>query len=391
MLRASAEVVMPRTSSPFLLPSAGAAFEDLAQRLAPRFPRAEPRQRALTYLTGLLSTVERKNGWQLAEQAGDRSPYGVQHLLGRATWEAEQVRDDLRAYVVAHLGHPNAVLVVDETGFLKKGEQSAGVQRQYSGTAGRIENCQIGVFLAYAAPRGHALLDRALYVPRSWTEDRPRCRAAGIPDTASFATKPQLARQLLARAFAAGVPARWVTGDCVYGSDAHFRHFLEQRRKAYVLGVTSDATVRPYTAGALAEELPRSAWQRLSAGDGSKGPRWYDWALYPIRVGRRGWGHWLLLRRQRRAPHACAYFRVFAPVATTLEEMVAVAGQRWRIEECFEVAKGECGLDEYEVRSWTGWYRHVTLALLAAAYLAVVRAQTAAGEKTARTPKTRRR
>jgi SRSO17 transposase len=198
----------------------------------------------------------------------------MQHLLGRATWEADEVRDDLRAYVVEHLGDPEGVLIVEETGFLKKGEQSVGVQRQYVGTAGRIENCQVGVFLAYHTARGRTFLDRALYLPRSWTEDRERCRAAGVPDTIGFATKPVLARQMLARALKAHVPARWVTADSVYGSDSHFRHFLERRAMAYVLGVTSDYTVRPYTISALADRLRPKAWKRRSAGDGSKGPRW---------------------------------------------------------------------------------------------------------------------
>jgi SRSO17 transposase len=350
-------------------------LDEVAQRIGQRFARAEPRHRAVAYLKGLLSPLPRKNGWQLAAQAGDRSPYGVQHLLGRASWNADQVRDDLRAYVVAHLGDPDGVLIVDETGFVKKGQQSAGVQRQYSGTAGRIENCQIGVFLVYATARGHTFLDRALYLPRSWTEQAHRCRAAGIPATVGFATKPRLARQMLQRALEAGVPARWVTGDSVYGSNGQFRHFLESCHLAYVLGVTSDYPLRPYTAGALAERLAKKAWKRRSAGAGSKGPRLYDWALHRLYIDDTGWGHWLLMRRQIKPPHKRAYYRVFAPADTTLEQMVTVAGQRWAVEECFEIAKGQCGLDEYEVRSWAGWRRHVTLALLAHAYLTVVRAQ----------------
>jgi SRSO17 transposase len=253
-----------------------AGLDEVAHRIGQRFARAEPRHRALAYLKGLLSPLPRKNGWQLAAQAGDSSPYGIQHLLGRAAWDAEQVRDDLRAYVVDHLGDPEGVLIVDETGFLKKGAQSAGVQRQYSGTAGRIENCQVGVFLAYYTTRGHTFLDRALYLPRSWTAQAQRCQAAGIPHAVGFATKPMLARQMLQRAFDVGVPARWVTGDSVCGSDSHFRHFLESRHMAYVLGVTSDYPLRPYTADSWAETLPKQAWQRRSAGAGSKGPRRYD-------------------------------------------------------------------------------------------------------------------
>jgi SRSO17 transposase len=351
-----------------------AELQEVATRIGPRFSRSEPRDRALAYVRGLLSSVERKNGWQLAEQSGDAAPYGVQHLLGRATWGADEVRDDLQSYVGEHLGDPDGVLIVDETGFLKKGDQSVGVQRQYSGTAGRIENCQIGVFLAYHAPHGRTLLDRALYLPQSWSEDIPRRNKTGVPETVRFATKPRLAEQMLKRAFAAGVPARWVTGDSVYGSDRALQRFLEAHYRAYVLGVTSGYTVRPYTAGGLAASLPKKAWKRISAGAGSKGPRWYEWALYPLGPNRDEWGRLLLMRRRVDAHEDRAYFCVSAPIATTLKEMVAVAGKRWAVEECFEMAKGDCGLDEYEVRSWTGWYRHVTLSMLAHAYLTVVRA-----------------
>lgn len=369
---------MPVTSPITTMTRPGAAgLNEVVRRIGRRFARAEPRQRALAYLKGLLSPLPRKNGWQLAAQAGDGSPYGVQHLLGRASWDAEEVRDDLRAYVVDHLGDPDGVLIVDETGFLKKGEQSAGVQRQYSGTAGRVENCQVGVFVVYATAHGRTFLDRALYLPRTWTEQANRGQAAGIPDTVAFATKPRLARQMLQRAFDAGVPARWVAADAVYGSDSQFRHFLESQQRAYVLGITSNYTLRPYTAGTLADRLPKKAWRRRSAGAGSKGPRRYDWALHRIYLDERGWGHWLLVRRQIRAPHGRAYYRVFAPADTTLEQMVAVAGKRWAVEECFEMAKGQCGLDEYEVRSWVGWHRHVTLSLLAHAYLTVVQTQAA--------------
>ncbi len=353
-------------------------LDEVAQRIGARFLRSEPRQRALSYVQGLLSPVERKNGWQLAEQAGNQVPYGVQHLLGRATWSADEVRDDLRAYVVDHLGDPDAVLIVDETGFLKKGDQSVGVQRQYSGTAGRIENCQIGVFLAYHAARGRTLLDRALYLPQSWAEDAQRSKAAGLPKTVKFATKPRLAEQMLKRALDAGVPARWVAGDSVYGGDRPLQRFLEARKIGYVLGVTSDYTVRPYTAGGLAEALPKQAWHRISAGRGSKGPRWYDWARHPLGPNQGDWDRWLLLRRSLDQTDEQAYYCVSAPHGTTLREMAAIAGKRWAVEECFQMAKGECGLDEYEVRSWVGWHRHVTLSMLAHAYLAVVRANAVA-------------
>jgi SRSO17 transposase len=359
-------------------------LSNLGQRLSGRFARAEPRRRALAYLQGLLSPLERKNGWQLAEAAGDPTPYGVQHLLGRAQWDADAVRNDLRAYVVEQLGDKQAVLIIDETGFVKKGAQSVGVQRQYSGTAGRIENCQIGVFLVYASATGRTFLDRELYLPQAWTQDKSRCQQAGVPDTVGFATKPLLAKQMLARALAAGVPARWVSGDSVYGNDSKLRGWLEAQRLAHVLGVSGNHYVwidwqqRPVAV--VAQQVPRHAWQRLSAGPGSKGPRWFDWAALRLPGAEGGWQRWLLLRRQVDKPTELAYYRVFAPARTSLAEMVKVAGTRWAIEECFETAKGEVGLDQYEVRSWPGWYRHITLTLLAHAYLTVVRAQTQTAE-----------
>ena len=359
-------------------------LNSIGQRIGGRFVRAEPRRRAPAYLQGLLSPLERKNGWQLAEEAGDPTPYGVQHLLGRAQWDADAVRNDLCAYVVEHLGDKQAVLIVDETGFIKKGKQSVGVQRQYSGTAGRIENCQIGVFLVYASTKGRTFLDRELYLPQAWTQDKPRCQQAGVPDTVGFATKPMLARQMIARALAAGVPARWVTADSVYGNDGKLRGWLEAQHLAHVLGVSGNHYVwvdwqqRPVAV--VAQRLPRQAWQRLSAGSGSKGRRWFDWAARRLPGAERGWQRWLLVRRQVDKPTELAYYRVFAPARTSLTELVKVAGTRWAVEECFETAKGEVGLDQYEVRSWPGWYRHITLALLAHAYLTMVRAQAQAPE-----------
>jgi SRSO17 transposase len=352
---------------------------EVAERIGPRFLRSEPRQHALVYLQGLLSSVERKNSWQLAEQAGEPGPHKFQHLLGRAAWEADEVRDDLQAYVREHLADPEGVLIVDETGFLKKGEQSVGVQRQYSGTAGRIENCQIGVFLAYQSARGHAFLDRALYVPEEWAQDQPRRRAAGIPKEIRFATKPVLARQMIERALANGVPARWVSGDSVYGNDGKLRLWLEEQNLAHVLGVSGNHFVwigwHQQKVSTVAAQFPAEAWQRLSAGSGSKGPRWYEWAAVETNSMIEGWARWLLVRRSVEEGQEQAYYRIFAPVGTSLAEMVAVAGKRWAVEECFATAKGEVGLDQYEVRNWTGWHRHVTLALLAHAYLTLVRAQ----------------
>jgi SRSO17 transposase len=353
-------------------------LEPLGALLGKRFSRAEPRQRAMAYVRGLTSPIARKNGWQLAEYAGDAAPYGVQHLLGRAAWSADAVRDDLRTYVVEHLGESDAVLVIDETGFLKKGTKSVGVARQYSGTAGRIENCQIGVFLAYATRRGRTFLDRELYLPRAWAADPDRRAVAGVPAEVPFATKPQLARQMITRALAAGVPCGWITGDSVYGSDWRMRSWLEEQRLAYVLGVT--AQYRIFTgrtrewAAAVVGRLAPEVWRRLSCGAGSKGERRYDWVRLPLGAPRRERQRWLLARRNISDPTQIAYYVGSGPPDTSLEQLARVVGTRWAIEESFKAAKGEVGLDHYEVRSWHGWYRHITLALFAHAYLTVLRA-----------------
>jgi len=359
-------------------------LEAVAERISQRFPRSEPRKRVTAYLRALLSPVERKNGWQLAEQAGDIKPYGMQHLLGRAAWSADEVRDDLQSYVVEHLGDKAAVLVIDETGFLKKGGKSVGVARQYSGTAGRIENCQVGVFLTYAAARGRTFLDRELYLPEAWAGDMARRTAAGVPDEVEFATKPQLARKMIAHALEAGVACAWVTGDSVYGNDGKLREWLEERRQPYVLGVT--AQYRLFTergrewAKDVFEQLPARSWHRLSCGAGSKGERVYDWARVRARTidGQRR--RWLVARRSLTDPTAVSYYIASAVRETPLSALARVAGARWAVEESFETAKGEVGLDHYEVRSWAGWYRHITLTMLAHAYLSVVRAVAAAAD-----------
>jgi SRSO17 transposase len=352
---------------------------DVERRLAPYFERAEPRRRALAYLRGLLSPAERKNSWQLAEVSGDATPYGLQHLLRRALWDPEAVRDELRAYLIEHLGDTNAVLVIDETGFLKKGRHSAGVARQYSGAAGRIDNCQIGVFVAYASRHGQALLDRELYLPREWTDDPGRCRQAGIPEERRFATKPQLAQAMLQRILAAGVPARWVTGDSVYGDDRRLRMGLEAQPHAYVLAVSGKEYVwldwYQRQVKTVLAALPEDGWSRLSAGDGTKGPRWYDWRWLSLAEPLEpGWCRGLLVRRSISDPRELQAYVVFAPQDTLLEQVVRVAGTRWTVESCFEAGKGEVGLAHDEVRSWTGWYRHITLAMWALALLTVLRA-----------------
>jgi SRSO17 transposase len=347
-------------------------LDELAERIAPRFCRTEARHRARSYLGGLLAPLERKNGWQLAEAAGDASPDSVQDFLSRMRWDADAVRDDLRAYVVEHLGDPDAVMALDETGFVKKGECSVGVQRQYSGTAGRIENCQVAVFLGYASRHGHALIDRALYLPKTWAADAERRRIAWVPEEIAFATKPKLGIALLERALDAGVPCAWVTGDCVYGGDSALRRFLERRRVGYVLAVTSAQHLGLVPVLDWVEDVPADGWHRLSAGAGAKGPRLYDFLPFRGAVPE-GWGKGLLIRRSLSEKHELAFYLTSAPPGTTLADLVRVAGTRWTIEECFEAAKGEVGLDQYEVRSWIGWHRHITLAMLALAYLTVLR------------------
>jgi len=352
------------------------SFNELFARVAGEFGNAAVRRHGRAYLLGLLSQAERKNGWTLAEFAGDVSPDGLQRLLNFSPWDEDACRDALSRYVVRHLGDPAAVLAVDETGFLKKGRMSAGVARQYTGTAGRVENSQVGVFLAYAAPDGsRALIDRELYLPEKWTADRDRCRAAGIGDDVAFATKPALAEKMIGRAVTAGVPFAWVAADEVYGGNPGLREWLEEQGISYVMAVAcSEPVTVPagrFRADELAALVPAPGWQRLSCADGSKGPRLYDWAV----IGTAAPGHQLLVRRSLRPGEKgqleLAYFRCWSPRPVTLAELVAVAGARWAVEDCFAEAKNETGLDHYQVRRYRAWYRHVTLSMLAHAFLAV--------------------
>ncbi|MFG2831963.1 IS701 family transposase [Streptomyces sp. NPDC048434] len=359
-------------------------------RVAGRFGRADLRWRMRDYVRGLLAPVGRKNGWQLAEYAGHRDPAGLQHLLNGARWDADAVRDDVRAYVAEHLG-PGGVLIIDDTGFIKKGTTSAGVSRQYTGPSGKIDNCQIGVFAAYATARGRALVDRELYLPKCWTKDRERCRAAKIPDERGFATKGELARSVVRRCLAADLPASWVTADEAYGQDWSFRRMLEQHGLGYVVAVPKSQQIKSL-AGAwridqLIDEGPADAWQTLSCGDGAKGPRVYDWAAAKLPVNLvfdpdpPTHHRWILARRSLSDASDLAYYLAYAPVDADVSELARVAGSRWAVEECFQAAKNECGLDEYEVRRYVGWYRHITLAMLAHAFLAVLAAQAQDAEK----------
>lgn len=347
-------------------------LENIADRIQRHFASLPTFKRAVQYLKGLLGESERKNGWQLSESTGDSTPYGIQNLMSRANWNADAVRDDLQSYVIEHFSEQDGILVVDETGFLKKGNKSAGVQRQYSGTAGRIENCQIGVFLGYATEKGHTLIDRELYLPESWTKDKNRCQEAGSPEGITFQTKPQLARKMIEKAFANGVPFKWITGDEVYGNNGKLRQWLESDQHQYVMAVSSDTCIcKGFEQLRVSEvEKRQKDWNRLSAGEGSKGHRWYDWAKVQINSmeGKR----YVLFRRNIEKPSEIAYYLVFSPHKVSLEEMVHVAGKRWTIESCFESAKNEVGLDEYEVRKWQGWYHHITLVLFAHAFLRVI-------------------
>ena len=346
---------------------------------SPRFGRIDRQRHAWEYLLGLLSAVERKNGWQLAEAADHATPYSLQHLLDRAPWDADAVRDDLIEYIAEEMGDANGVLVVDETGFVKKGEHSAGVARQYSGAAGRIENSQVGVFVAYASRLGQALIDRRLYLPAVWASDANRRAKAHVPEEIVFATKIEMARQMIAAALEAGARCRWVLADALYGGDSKLRRMLEARRQPYVLAVRSNQTLRMITQQGLvqtdpktiAETLPKKNWTMLAAGEGSKGLRLYDWARYalPWTVDE-DFERWVLIRRSRRDPAALAYYFVFAPKGATLAELAGAAGLRWTIEECFERAKSDLGLDHCEARSWHGWHRHMTLVMAAGAFLA---------------------
>lgn len=353
-------------------------FDELMLLVGGRFARVEPRRAARDFVAGLLSAAERKNCWQLAEQAGHADPQAMQRLLRTAVWDADEVRDDLRGFVAARLGEAGGVLICDETGFLKKGAGSVGVQRQYSGTAGRIENSQVGVFLSYASRRGRALIDRRVYLPRSWADDPVRCAAAGVPEDVGFAVKPELALEMITDAAAAGMPAAWVAADEAYGDSGAFRDGVAALGLGYVVAVSCDHRVPAWPGGKrrlradrIAASLPAGGWHRISAGTGSKGPRWYDWAWVSVHQS----GHSLLIRRG--STGELAFYRCWSPTPVTLATLTKAAGIRWAVEEGFQAAKGQVGLDHYQVRTWTGWHRHVTLAMLALAFLTAASAAAA--------------
>ncbi|WP_443029647.1 IS701 family transposase [Spirillospora sp. NBC_01491] len=351
-------------------------FADFLAVFAHRFPRVESRRQAASYLRGLLSELERKNGWTLAEMSGEKGPERLQRLLNFYAWDTDGLRDDVRSMVAEAIGDAErGMLILDDTGFLKRGVRSAGVSRQYSGTAGRIENCQVGVFCVYASPAGRALIDRELYLPKAWTEDRERCRQAGVGEDVGFATKPELGQSMLARAIDSGIPFAWVTADEAYGQVGRLRMWLEERDIAHVVAVPRTQMVismrlAQERAHHLIAELKPDGWQRLSCGDGAHGPRVYDWAAVDIRPWREaGKGHWLLARRNLTHPKEIAYYICFADERTSLAELARVAGSRWAVEECFQAAKNETGLDHYQVRGYGAWYRHITLSMAALVFL----------------------
>ena len=365
-----------------------AEFGSAVGRISGRFARREPFAHARDLVAGLVAPLERKNCWTIAEHAGHSSPHGLQHLLGRAVWDADGARDDVRSYVLDHLADPGAVLVLDETGDLKKGTATVGVQRQYTGTAGRIENAQVAVYLTYAAPGGHAFIDRALYLPKSWCEAPDRRARAGVPDEIEFATKPQLAGAMIDRAVAAGTPAAWVAGDEVYGGDKMLRATIRGHQLGYVMQIAANRQVATaagkVAARDLAADLPATAWQTYSAGTGSKGHRYYSWTLIDINPEPEpadakdtakdtgAGGEQMLLVRRNDATGELAYHLCHAPRPTPMHTLVRVAGQRWRIEENFQAAKGHVGLDQHQVRRWDSWHRWTTLAMLAHAFLTVL-------------------
>lgn len=366
------------------------ALRDVKARMRPLFTQERVAVSAGLFLDSLLGNEPRKTGWMRAEAAGDPGPWRQQAILGRGRWQADALCDLVREYVVEHLADADAVLVLDETGFLKQGKASCGVARQYTGSAGKITNCQVGVFAAYVSRHGHALIDRALYLPKAWTDDPARMGAAHVPEGRGFATKPTLAVRMIVRALKAGVPFRWVAADSVYGGGA-VEMALRRAGVGYVLGVTGahhfwswvDKPPVAGTAEAIAQALDPAAWQRLSAGEGTKGPRLYDWAYCeladldaaeydPNRSGL--WTRGLLIRRNI-TDDELAFFSTWCPAGTDIETLVAVEGHRWAIEDGFETAKNELGLDHNETRSWHGWHRHVSLVMLAFAMMAAIRHQ----------------
>ena len=352
-------------------------YNRMTYRLGKVFANELGFQNMQKYLRGLLGTAERKNGWQLAEYLGETTPYALQQFIYRGRYEANSLRDELRNYISENLGEEEGILVADETGFIKQGKKSCGVQRQYSGTAGRIENCQIGVFLTYASTKGHNPIDRRLYMPKEWMDDPERRKAAGVPEALKFQTKPQMALEMIQEATTANIPYKWVTGDCVYGDYTDIREWLEKNGKCYVMNVSGKSYVwrgfKQFSVSSILKNLPEEGWFEASCGDGSKGARVYDWLWLPINPGTiQGFERSLLIRRSKSDSDDLHAYICFASIGTPVQKLVEVAGSRWTVETCFKEGKSEVGLDQYEVRSYDGWYKHITFACLAIALITVL-------------------
>ncbi|MDR0305430.1 MAG: IS701 family transposase [Chitinispirillales bacterium] len=357
------------------------AFDNLTKKMADVFKSEAGIKNMQNYLRGLLGTVERKNGWQMSEYLGETTPYTLQQFLYRGAYNADELRDRLITYTSENIGETEGHLIIDETGFLKQGKCSCGVKRQYSGTAGRVENCQIGVFLTYAGTKGHNPIDRRLYMPQEWIDDTERREKAGVPEELTFQTKPQMALEMIQDATDSGIPYTWVSGDCVYGDYSAIREWLESKGKCYVMSVSGKAYVwqgnSQKSIGSILMSLPEEGWFEASCGDGSKGERLYDWLMIPINPGSlAGYKRTLLIRRSKSAPDELRAYICFAPEDTLKEKYAEVAGTRWTIETCFKESKSEVGLDQYEVRSYDGWYKHITLACIALAFLTVLSSQS---------------
>ena len=364
-------------------------YNGLMNRLGKVFANESGFRNAQNYIKGLLGSAERKNSWQLSEKIGESTPYKMQQFIYRGEYKADAIRDELRRYVGESIGEPEGVLVVDDTGFIKQGKKSCGVQRQYTGTAGKICNCQIGVFLTYASSKGHSAIDRRLYIPKEWLEDEKRRTEAGVPEELKFQTKPEMALEMIQEATSAGMPYRWVTGDCAYGDYRGMRQWLEKNEKSYVLCISAKETVRKeskkVTVGSVLKNLPREGWFEVSCGDGSKGAKVYDWMAVEIESDWRpvlfgeaseGWKRVMLVRRSKSDITDMQAYICYTPKDTPDSKLIEVAGTRWTVETCFKESKGEVGLDHYEVRSYDGWYKHITFALLALALLTVLSANS---------------
>ena len=361
-------------------------FNSLMYRLGGVVASEPGYQNMQNYIRGLLGNAKRKNGWQLSEYVGEETPYALQQFLYKGRFSADELRDKQREYVIESIGSANGILVVDETGFLKQGKESCGVKRQYSGTAGRIENCQIGVFLSYASEKGHCPIDRRLYMPEEWIEDEQRRKKAGVPEELTFKTKPEMALEMVQETTNAGVPYNWVTGDSIYGDYTDIRMWLENQRKSYVMCLSGKAHVwrgwKQEKVSNVMKNLPEEGWFSASCGDGSKGARVYDWLILPINPGVvEGFERSLLIRRSKSDPADQRAYICFAPIETPKQRLVEVAGTRWTVETCFKESKSEVGLDEYEVRKYEAWYKHITLACVALAFLTVLSCKSFDGKR----------